>query len=127
MAISEDGFTPLHLTAFFGHEDTAEILMEAGSDSNHVAAGNTAIAKMLLESGADPARKQHGGYTPLHEAAINGNYEIVKLLLEHMCVINTRNDEGETPLDLTMAHAEDLGLSRNRENVANLIYGISEN
>ena len=34
---SPDGFTPLHLAAFFGQEDAARLLLEHGADANVVA------------------------------------------------------------------------------------------
>ena len=66
---SEDGFTPLHLAAFFGQEDAARLLLDRGADprvvSTHreikvapvqsaAAGGHDAIVKLLLESGASP-------------------------------------------------------------------------
>ena len=66
-AWSEDGFTPLHLAAFFGQEDAARLLLDQGADPRVVsthreirvapvqsagAGGHDAIARLLLESGA---------------------------------------------------------------------------
>jgi len=39
--------------------------------------------KKCLAKGADPNTKDFCGYTLLHEAAINGHSEVVKVLLEH--------------------------------------------
>ena len=68
-AWSPDGFTPLHLAAFFGQEDATRILLEHGADprvvSRHTqiqvapaqsgaAGGHEPIVKLLLEHGAEP-------------------------------------------------------------------------
>ena len=45
------------------------------------------------------ARKQ-GGYTPLHEAAANGQVEMVKLLLSHGADVTCASDDGKTAIDL---------------------------
>jgi uncharacterized protein len=64
---SPDGFTPLHLAAFFGQEDAAQLLLDRGADprvvSRHreikvapvqsaAAGGHDAIVRLLLERGA---------------------------------------------------------------------------
>jgi ankyrin repeat protein len=67
-AWSPDGFTALHLAAFFGQEDAARLLLGRGADprivSRHreirvapvqsaAASGHDAIVRLLLESGAE--------------------------------------------------------------------------
>ena len=66
-AWSADGFTALHLAAYFGQEDAARILLERGADPRMVsrhrelqvapvqsaaAGGHDSIARLLLENGA---------------------------------------------------------------------------
>ena len=94
-AWSGDGFQPLHLAAFFGHEAGARLLVERGADVSAVArtpmlvqplpsaaaAGETAIAELLLEAGADPNAEQEGGFRPL-DAAVQNEDEALRRLLE---------------------------------------------
>ena len=64
---SPDGFTPLHLAAFFGQEDAAGLLLDRGADPRVVsrhreiqvapvqsagAGGHDAVVRLLLERGA---------------------------------------------------------------------------
>ena len=123
-AWSSDGFSALHLAAFFGHDEAIEPLLEAGADANalarnaelqvaplHSAAagGHSKIVGILLEHGADPNARQGGGFTPLHAAAQNGDRESVEALLESGGDPALANDEGRTPGDLARAagHALD--------------------
>lgn len=111
---NSDGWTPLHLAAFFGHLETAEMLVEMGADvmarsANamhntplHAAAAgrNQDICALLLSHGADVAATQQAQYTALHSAAANGDVEIVRLLLAHEADPRAKSEKGETALDM---------------------------
>ena len=47
-------------------------------------------------------------FTPLHEAAAKGKYDIVKLLLKHGADPTKRNRDGHTPLDLVRDGDQDI-------------------
>ena len=120
---SADGFTALHLAAFFGEEEAAKILLESGADVNLVArhatihvtplhsaaaGSHSRIVKLLLEHGADPNAAQDGGFTPLHSAAQNDDRESVEALLEAGADPSLATDEGKTPADLAGDATRDL-------------------
>ncbi|MBI3654333.1 MAG: ankyrin repeat domain-containing protein [Acidobacteria bacterium] len=116
-AYSSDGFYPLGLAIFFGHQDAAETLLQAGADVNQVAKNaikvaplhaaaaskHFELAKRLLELGANANARQQGGFTPLHEVAANGQIEFAKLLLAHGADVNAKTDSGKTPLAFAIA------------------------
>ena len=60
--------------------------------------GNLATARMLLEHGAAPDRRNDRGQTPLGGAAFKGCAEIVELLLDHGADMEADNGAGMTPV-----------------------------
>jgi uncharacterized protein len=111
---SADGFTPLHLAAFFGKSDAARALLELGADVDARARGwmtgtplhsaasanHTQLARVLLDAGADPNARQSGGWTAMHAAAMNGNLGLVELLLERGADAHAMNDDGASVVSL---------------------------
>ena len=120
-AYSEDGYQPLGLAAYFGHEKIVEYLIRAGAEVNSpsknslgvtplqsaVAGGHLEIIRMLLTAGASPNVRERGGYTPLHTAAQNGDVEIVRSLLFGGADLEAKSDKEETPLDMARKTGHD--------------------
>jgi ankyrin repeat protein len=106
---SADGFTPLHLAAFFGRPEAVRFLLDRGADVDaagtgwmtgtalHPAASSrkSEVVAMLLDAGADPDARQSGGWTPLHAAAKNGDLASVEALLAAGADPAVVNDDGE--------------------------------
>ena len=63
-----------------------------------------AIAQMLLARGADVGGRNSYGGTALHDAAMSGHTDLVRLLLDHSAALDARDDEsGATPLYVAAA------------------------
>ena len=61
--------------------------------------GNFLMAKLMLSFGADPNRRDNQGWTALHAAALVGNVDIVKELLDFPGIyLNMQSHEKSTPL-----------------------------
>lgn len=113
-SFSPDGFSALHLAAFFRHEPVAAYLIANGADVRavsknvmaveplHSAASARAsgIVEALLLAGADPNAPQRGGWVPLHSAAQNGDEKSVRSLLSQGADPRRANSEGLTAAEL---------------------------
>ena len=125
---SDDGWTPLHLGAFFGHTKIVELLIARGADAlarSHNHNGNTPlhaalagnhkmVAALLIGAGADVNAADRGGWRPLHLAASNSNLELMKQLIAQGADVNAPNGEGLTPYALAQQknHREAAALLR---------------
>ncbi|EEQ28942.1 serine/threonine-protein kinase ripk4 [Microsporum canis CBS 113480] len=69
-----------------------------------------AIAKRLIESGADISVTDNKDLTPLHLAANNGSYEVARLLLEHGADPWAQSPKGWMPLNLAAIKKHDCVL-----------------
>lgn len=118
-AFSSDGYTPLHLAAFFGRTDTVRLLLEQGCDAApasrnarrttplHSAAGRGHLdtVRLLLEAGADPNFADGRGDTPLHIAARSHDEAMLSLLRANGANPELRNASGQTPEQVTTARS----------------------
>ncbi|KAM5349339.1 hypothetical protein ACJ41O_005844 [Fusarium nematophilum] len=62
--------------------------------------GHEAVARLLLEAGADKEAKDDDDRTPLHWAAENRHEAVARLLLEKGANKEPKNNNGQTPLHL---------------------------
>jgi ankyrin repeat protein len=125
--VAYDGWTPLHLAAFFGALDAAQLLIDSGADLQAVsrnslhntplhaatAGGHTDIALLLIERGADVTVRDAGQHTPLHIAAESGLTDVVKALLAGGADPLAVDADDQTPLSRAAA--------KNRHEVVDLL------
>ena len=111
-----DGFYPLGLAIFFGHLETATLLMTSGAEVNMAAKNDLKVmplhaaaaakqfdaARMLIKRGADVNAAHQAGYTALHAVAATGQLEFAELLLVSGADVNAKTDLGKAPLTLAL-------------------------
>ena len=75
---------------------------QSGSTPLNTAAlfGQTEVAVLLLEKGADVTIANNDGNTALHLASFFARPDLVELLLKHDAPVLAKNGKGESPLDL---------------------------
>jgi ankyrin repeat protein len=130
-SFAPDGFTALHLAAFFGKTESARTLLEAGADVTtygtndlvnqplHAAAAgrHVEVCRLLLAAGADAEATQHGGFRPLHQAAHAGDVELVELFLSAGADPSATLPDGRTAADLAEGEGH-IDLARRLREVA---------
>lgn len=115
---SSDGWTPLHLAAFFGHDDAVALLIDHGAPLDahstnatrnaplHAAlAGATkaSVVRRLILAGADVTARGAHNITPLHLAASRGDSALCDLLIARGADAHAVMEDGTTPAQLASA------------------------
>ncbi|MFI5370292.1 MAG: ankyrin repeat domain-containing protein [Candidatus Eisenbacteria bacterium] len=105
------------LTRTLTEDDRRKLVFAAESD-------NTRAVRMMLAAGWPPdVRGQRGG-TPLHWACWHGNVEMMREILRHRSVTETRDDDyGQTPLGWAM-HGSLHGWHRDRGDYVTTVEGL---
>ncbi|XP_070961833.1 ankyrin repeat and SAM domain-containing protein 3 isoform X1 [Oncorhynchus clarkii lewisi] len=105
------GWTPLMYSSYIGHDNIANLLLEAGVNVNATtgkgltplmlaaSCGNESIAYFLMQQGAELELKDSRGWTALYHCTSTGHQQMVKFLLDSNANVNVREPgSGFTPL-----------------------------
>ncbi|XP_008312426.1 ankyrin repeat and SAM domain-containing protein 3 isoform X1 [Cynoglossus semilaevis] len=105
------GWTPLMYASYIGHDNIANLLLEAGVNVNATTSkgltplmlaascGNESIAYFLLQHGAELELKDSRGWTALFHCTSTGHQQMVKFLLDNNADANVKEPgSGFTPL-----------------------------
>lgn len=104
-ARTDDGRTALTEAAALGHDTVVRHLLRAGAKpsagavtalTEAIRAESMEVARLLIDAGANPGHTGRGGKAPLVLAVLNGNEELVKLLLDKGAQINERHPKDGT-------------------------------
>ena len=91
-----------YMKALLGGDNYKEYLVDYVGGALHRAAqkGHGAIARVLLEHGADVNSKApKNGYTPLHLACAEGHKDVIEILMENNADTDAKTTRNETPCD----------------------------
>ena len=120
-AAAGDGMTALHWAAYKDDLETAQLLLQAGASVKAATRngamtplilasknGNAVMIAALLKAGADANTATTDGMTALMAAAVSGQVEAAKVLVDHGANVNAREaSHGQTAL--MFAAAENRG------------------
>jgi ankyrin repeat protein len=94
VAVRRTGVFPLHRAIPCVDQPLINDLQSA------VGSGDVALARQVLDRQPDLVDcTDFDGWTPLHEAARDGQIPVAKLLLSRGADINATNDDGDSPAD----------------------------
>lgn len=95
---------PLHNACSYGHHEVTLLLVQVSA----AVPVCMSYASHICQRGTNVNVTDLWKFTPLHEAAAKGKFEICKLLLLHGADAKKKNRDGRTPLDLVKEGDDDV-------------------
>ena len=131
------GETPLCVAAMYGHVEIVKALIKNkarldypfvdnyGNTPLHIAAqqGHIKIIEVLIKAGGKAAINvvNYNGDTPLHAAVKAGNLEMVKAFIKNGAIVDVRNNDGKTALDVARQYENQYETRAEYQSVINLL------
>jgi ankyrin repeat protein len=124
-ALDPNGYTPLILASYHGHEAATAALLEHGApvDQHDRARANTAlmgvafkgyakIVGLLLDAGSNPHATNAAGQTALMMASLFGHSAIVDLLIDRGSDPHARDAAGNSAISMAQTQNNELMVAR---------------
>ncbi|KAH9907762.1 hypothetical protein F4778DRAFT_446080 [Xylariomycetidae sp. FL2044] len=114
-----DGETPLIRSAYFGHNENVQTLLNLGANVNardymeetatHKAAriGATSVVNTLIEGGAPVNLRATSAWTALMSAVSSGNLEVVRVLVQAGAELNAETHCGDSALSIATRNGQE--------------------
>ena len=112
-AQNKHGHTPLHVSAGNNDPSVSRILLEDGADPNIKDKWGRAPIHMAIEMNrknsakflikypeTDVNAQDNNNITALHQCSYYGYLEICRLLVEHRAILDLKNKNGQTPIEI---------------------------
>ena len=120
-AWAPDGFSTVHLAAFFAQAETARLLITRGANVAAVAkndmmvqplhsaaaGGSVEVVTLLLDAGAPVNAKQQAGFTALQAAALSNMLDMARVLLDHGADPELCADDGKDAVAMALSKGHD--------------------
>jgi ankyrin repeat protein len=108
-ATDAEGRTPVAAASFAGNTSAVRALLQAGSSVSDILVAATsgdalAVSQYLKKDKDAHTVADYFGMTPLHRAAMNGNTEVMKRLLDAGAKVDSSDKAGFTPLHYAAVH-----------------------
>lgn len=117
-ALESEGYSPLVLACYYGHEDIVKFLADKVNSLNTETSygsplmaatvkGNTNIVSILLANNANPNITDDKGVTAAHYAVLFKNYDIIEQLFRAKADFSIKNNLDKSALDYAIDHKDE--------------------
>ena len=109
----DNGWTPLHIASHIEYEEMIELLIDKNANVNVKRKDGATPIDMARDMVIINLLQTNGGkHSTIHRAVASRNVQAIKDFLDSGIDVNAKNNDGETPLDVTDGDKEIIDLLR---------------
>ena len=109
----DNGWTPLHIASQIEYEEMIELLIDKNANVNAKREDGATPIDMARDMVIINLLQTNGGkHSTIHRAVASRNVQAIKDFLDSGVDVNVKNNDGETPLDVTDGDKEIIDLLR---------------